>query len=139
MFRRKRFLINPKVQLAIIGFNFALATLAIVVFYAENIYLFAKFTEMESPEFLTDPIIAQMIADEQFRMKIVFAGTAAVVLGMIVIGGLVLSNRVVGPIYRLERHLKELLEGKAQAGSLSFRKKDFFHELADLMNKALKR
>lgn len=138
MFRRKRFLINPKVQLSIIGFNFALATLVIVVLYAQNIYLFAKFTEMESPEFLNDPIIAQMISDEQFRMKLVFAITSAVVLGMIVVGGLVMSNRVVGPIYRLERFLKEYLDGKAKAGSLSFRKKDFFHELAELINKAVK-
>lgn len=133
---RRQFLINPRFQFTIIGFNVGLAALSILVFYLATHYLFEKFTATGSTDGTLDPIIVQMIADERARMNLVFFFTSVVVLGIMGIGGLVLSNRVAGPVYRLQRHMENIMKG-ADIGAVKFRKKDFLPELADTFNKFL--
>lgn len=135
--QRKKFLINPKLQLTVIGFNLTLAFLAIGVIYAENVYLFKKFTGADFPDMEADPIILQMIQEEQVKMNIVFAITSIFVLCLLVVGGLILSNRIAGPIYRLHKHMSDVVEGKT-VDDVVFRKKDYFQEVAQTFNRVLK-
>jgi sensor histidine kinase YesM len=47
------------------------------------------------------------------------------------------SHRSAGPVYRLEKEMRELLEGETR-GPLFFRERDQFKELADLFNRLAK-
>ena len=54
--------------------------------------------------------------------------------------GVILSHRIAGPLYRLNRHMLRVAKGD-EMGEVSFRKGDFFIELSDSYNaqyKALK-
>lgn len=135
-FRRKQLLINPKLQLTMIGFNIALALIMIVIFYIENRYLFAKFTGVDTPEMQVDPIVMELVKTETTRMNLIFAATSVTVIAAMVIGGLILSNRVAGPIYRLMKHIDEILAGK-HTNNVKFRDKDFFLDLSHSFNKLM--
>ncbi len=134
--RRRQFLINPKLQLTIIGFNCVLAVLAIIIFYFLNVNLFNEFVRPKDAEFVSDPFIQQMVAEATSKLRMMFALTAAAVMCTMITGGLILSNRVAGPIYRLQKHINELISGKA-TGDVHFRDKDFFPELAESFNKLI--
>lgn len=137
MLRRRDYLINPRFQLSLIFFFCILALFAIVVFYAENLYIFDRFTsEVGSEELLQDPAIQGMIAEESRRMTLVFGITSFSVLLMMVVGGLVLSNRVAGPLHRLQKHMKQISSRSTDQG-VSFRKHDYFQELATSYNELL--
>lgn len=69
-------------------------------------------------------------------MNYVFLGVGLANVLVLVLGGIVLSHRVAGPLYRLNVHMKEIAEGKTQ-GKVKFRNKDFFLELADSFNEQL--
>ena len=63
----------------------------------------------------------------------------AVLIGNFVIlifTGIYFSYRIAGPIYRMKNLLRDKIEGKPVT-QLEFRKDDPFHELSDLVNKAM--
>jgi len=136
--RRKILLINPKFQLTMIGFNVGLAAIAIILLYLENTFVFARFTGTNLPELRTDPILMELLREDQQKMNIAFGITAGIVLIALSIGGLILSNRVAGPLYRLRRHMDDIASGKIDT-DVKFREKDFFPELANSFNKVLER
>ena len=53
--------------------------------------------------------------------------------------GLVLSNRIAGPIYRIQRHMQEMIDGKPVPPTVHLRKKDYFQEVAQTYNELLKK
>lgn len=55
---------------------------------------------------------------------------------ILILGNIVYSHRIAGPIYRLKKLLHQKLEGKS-IEPIAFRKNDAFHDLADLMNRVL--
>ncbi len=69
--------------------------------------------------------------DFPFILKV----SALLVLGSLVIGGLSLfaSHRIAGPIFRLNKSLKNLASGHFDE-RITFRKQDYFHEVAENFN-----
>ena len=53
--------------------------------------------------------------------------------------GVILSHRVGGPIYQLNKYIEDLLAEKVKPRNIAFRKNDFFHNLADNFNKLQKK
>lgn len=62
-----------------------------------------------------------------------FIGTAAIVSVFIIGFGLVYSNRIAGPLYKLEKFLKAKANGEV-VGDVKFRDRDNFTEIATAMN-----
>ena len=50
--------------------------------------------------------------------------------------GLIMTNRVAGPIYRLQRHMKATIAGK-EIGPFKIRKGDFFQDVAITYNEVM--
>lgn len=138
MFRRRRYLIQPKFQLTLIAFNAILAALTIIIFYAQNIAAFTELSGADIEELQANEYIQEVIQEEETKLRRIFSLTSLVVLFLMVVGGLILSNRVAGPIYRMQTHMKDLLDGK-DVGPIKFRDKDFFLELAEQYNEVLKK
>jgi methyl-accepting chemotaxis protein len=70
------------------------------------------------------------------------SGTTFVILlcllPVVVLDSVRLSNRVAGPIFRLQRAVQQLARGE-QTEPVKFREKDFWHDLADDFNTVLAR
>ena len=67
-----------------------------------------------------------------------FIVTLIVTMAILSIGGILLSHKVAGPLYRLKRHMLDVAYGKTLRET-GFRSGDFFHELADSFNKVIAR
>src|SRR5262245_21870498 len=110
--RRKVVLINPKFQLSIIGYFLALSTVSIAAFYAANLWFFHKFVLMgRNLNLPPDHVFYQFIHAQQAQMNLIFLGVSVAVVLFLVVGGLIMSHKVAGPIYRLCQHLKAINEG----------------------------
>ena len=133
---RRSTVIHPKFQYTIIGFNLVLAVIAVAIFYVENMILFSKFTD---PSVLPpDPVIQEFLTDERRAVNIVFLITSLFVFASMIIGGLILSNRVAGPVYHVQKFIEKYLDG-TEKGPLKFRRQDFFPELAESVNRFIAR
>lgn len=136
--RRKKLLIYPNVQVGIIGFNVVLAALAIGLLLIENIFVLSAFMGDEFRSLFEGSAAIAMIEEERQKIFWALLITSFVILVVMVVGGLVLSNRIVGPVYRLRKHLLDIAGGK-DIKDLRFRKKDYFPEVADACNQAIRK
>ena len=135
---RQVILINKPFQLSIVGFFTFLAFLTIIIFYAAMWRMFDHFIQEGKMLGLPDGHAFYAYLQEQLSTLNLFFGiTSAVILATFVIGGLYLSHRVAGPIYRFCQMLDEMSE-EHQAHPISFRQKDYFPELAEKFNQFLK-
>lgn len=133
----RKILINPKFQLAMIGYVAFLALLTIGVLYFANSYFFYRFEQKGIALGISPDHVYFQFLNEQARiMNQVFLMTAVSVFSLILIGGAILSHRIAGPLYRLRQHLKGLSKGEPLR-EVHFRRGDFFTELADAMNEHL--
>lgn len=136
---RKKFLIYPKFQLVLLGFNallFALTT-SFIIFEAQLSFSYLyqigersglsvnhayfRFIELQSKVFLT---------------RICTGLALSLVVSSIFV--LLFSHKLAGPIVRLREYLKKTAQSSQSPEPLTFRKGDFFDDLPELVNQALK-
>lgn len=140
--RRRIFIINRRFQLTFIAYFMILAMGACAVFGMISRSFLVKLMEQGKlvlglPE---NHSFFQFISEMQNTMDSVFIATALIVFALLVVGGIILSHRVAGPLYRLNFYLHLLAEhDPSNLKDISFREKDFFPELAEAYNLALKR
>jgi hypothetical protein len=130
-FKRKRLLVDPKVQGALVVrvICYWLACMATVEFLALT---WSMATGPEQPSFAGYFINYDWPAAGG-RMLL-----ASIVLIPISWDMLTFSNRFAGPVYRMRRVLREVARGGA-IENIQLREGDFWHGLADDMNAALRR
>ncbi|MEK6623438.1 MAG: hypothetical protein AABY86_00625 [Bdellovibrionota bacterium] len=128
----KNIVINPKLQWGMLGyFGFVALQTVGYLFYAaieknRGLHNIIGSLGIESPE------LAKMLERQEFLMSVEFAGIA-VMYFLFFAGGLYLSHKIAGPIYKLQKHLRECREqGKLE--HVTFRPGDFFTELSDEYN-----
>lgn len=134
---RKVLLINPRFQLTCLGFSASLALLSLSIVFFANAYFFWKFKGLGATSGLSqDHVFFRFLQEQQSQMNGIFLATAVLVFGVLLLGGLLLSHRVAGPLYHLEQHCRRLAQGE-RAGELRFREKDFFQEIPPVFNAAV--
>lgn len=137
LFRRKQYLINPRFQFAVILFFLLMSFLTALFNYLVVYQIFNDF--MHKGKMLGLPkehIYFKFIGEQLSTFNTFYLVSTALLVLMFVIGGIVFSNKIAGPMYRLHRHLNELTKtGKDLA--LNFRKKDFFLEIPEAFNNYL--
>jgi len=134
---RKVYLINPAFQLKIIGYALFIAVVTIAVFYMSNLFFIGKLVAIgKSLDFPADHSFFLFIREQKRMMHSVFFGTASLVVLTILVGGVILSHRIAGPIYRLQEYLESIVADRTFK-KLTFRKTDFFYDLAESINKTL--
>lgn len=104
------------------------------IFYGAQGYFFAKAKNLGREIGLApDHVFFQFISEQQNSMNIVFVVTAILVTLLIVMFGLIYSNRIAGPLYHLEKYLRQRIAGE-QNGDVKFREHDNFPEIATVVN-----
>lgn len=76
-----------------------------------------------------------MVAGERSLVTAVTVGVFIIFVSYIAVG-LLLSNRIAGPLYRIEAALKKYLE-TGEYSDIKLREGDLFSSLADLLNKSI--
>ncbi len=134
---RRSYLINPEFQLKVIGYALFFALLIIGVFYCSQLYFFWKLIEVgRTLNFPADHPFFEFLGEQKRLMYSVFGVTALVSLSALVIAGLFLSHKVAGPVHRLKLYLNSIIEDE-HFHELSFRKGDYFSDLAETLNRTL--
>lgn len=136
--RRRDVLSLPPAQLRII---LVFAVFA-MLYAALNIYISTNaFTKLaEAAWNLAQPGVAQrdlQIAVDQHRetLHLQLAVFSFLSFCMLCLAGVLLSHRLGGPVFHLKKYMQETIAGGTQPRAVTFRKKDFFHDLADQFNR----
>jgi len=127
--RRSNFLVQPKLQLPIVGSFVGLAALAMVLqflFLGHQVTSAASEIEGMGGQ-LADEVPAIMLRTLGF--------TLAALLPVIFAMGVLLTQRIAGPAYRFEQYLRSVARGE-QLGPCKIREKDHMWPLCDAINEA---
>jgi methyl-accepting chemotaxis protein len=134
---RKRYFINPRLQLQLVLGANILALISAGLILTLNFYTHAHLENYVSslgspPGAGLSSFLAERQAD--FDRVCLAIGLAQFVLFNLT--AIFLSQRIAGPLYRLERHLDAIAAG-SEAGDVRFRRGDFYQSLAEACNKVL--
>ena len=110
---KRQLIVNSKVQKVFVGYAIVMG----ILFFSSGLLTSSFF----------DRFVAVQAAGEDSLSKFDIAafGVFFVLVGLLIFFGIVLSNRVVGPIYRLVRHMEAVQEND-ELQELHFRKNDLF-------------
>lgn len=136
--QRKTLLINPVFQKHFLAFSMGIGLAVTGVFYLALSYFFWKFKNKGiSLGLPPDHTFFHFLDEQRFTMNLIFLVASGVIMLLVASYGLYMSNRIAGPIYRVQSHLKAWLAGRVKGG-VTFRKEDYFLDLADSVNQVLK-
>lgn len=136
--RTKIFLGHPLQKLAILYTSF-LVVLICFIYYFANLYFFRSFHLFaEKIKMPLDHPLHQFMAQQETLMIIVFAVTTLVILLMTNFWLISFTNRIVGPVLRITAELKKMTDD-GHPIRLQIRKKDFFSELVNAINKLIEK
>ncbi len=129
-YRRKTLILNPEFQirfgLYIVTLNLAAAAVLIVLYVK---WLVSHLVDVLASAGLEGHPV---LADVQVAGAILLSSLLALnILSFFL--SLKHSHRIIGPIFRFERHAKDILEGKTES-RIKLRDGDYFQELAGLLN-----
>lgn len=135
MFKRKNFLINPKMQLTTIGIALVLGLSSGLFIY---LYLQSIFADLQAQLLMEDismrsPVF-EFLKDQESSLRIVFL---IITLWFSLMNSFILllfTHRVAGPAYRLKRGMQDILDGNLTE-SIKVRKGDFLDDLAALLDR----
>ena len=135
---RKVILINKPFQYSILGWFSMLSVVLISIFYSTIWYFFYNLKkEAVSVGLPPDHIFFTFINQQQSILDNVFIVSSIVALFIILMGGLILSHKVAGPLYRLTKHLQA--HDRNNVTPVKFRKGDYFPEIQEAFNDFLKK
>jgi len=138
--RQKRFVffVYPKFQVLLLTVNFLTIFFALAFVGYQSLKTYAFMREMaEKANFSKDHMYYVFVNNQEAQAfnNILFAAIISLTVSTIIY--LVLSHKLAGPIARLRTYFLELNQNP-DAKELKFRKGDFFSELPDIINNALK-
>lgn len=109
--------------------------------------IFTLSTRVPSGDFITDPVTGEQ--EPAYKQKITIMWrweivTPAILINnlliliVLMVGGILYTHRIAGPLYNINRSLQKALHGKLHH-EIRLRKKDLLHETAGLINQVLQK
>jgi hypothetical protein len=134
--KTRSLLINPKFQWTLIGYAAFVATLILITVYSLISYGFHEFMQLGSQAGLpADHIYYKFIQMQEGTFNRVILLISIVIGLILLLGGLVISHKIAGPIYRMQKEFNDMRENNIrELREIQFRKGDFFPELAEAYN-----
>lgn len=129
MTQRNQKLIHPKFQLKLVGTFFLLACISALF----QVLLLNLSLQELAPRLGEGGEALLVVLSEVLRENLLIAFAFLVPLMLVV--GVLVTHRIAGPIYRMERHLEALARGE-NPGECRIRKSDEFQELCQRINDA---
>ena len=133
--KRARFLVLPSFQLKFMAYIVMFSGFGLSVLYASNLFYFDRLiSEGQAMGLAPDHVYFQFIEQQKSLLQSVFLTVSAIVFGGLIIAGLYMSHRIAGPVYRIQMYLQDFYETGDPGKQLKFRDRDFFPEIAELVN-----
>jgi mannitol-specific phosphotransferase system IIBC component len=134
--QKSSLLINPKFQWTLIGYTACVATLILIAVYGLFTFGFHEFVQIGTQAGLPpDHVYFQFIQMQETTFLRVIAAISVLVAIILIVGGMIISHKVAGPIYRMQKEFNKMREANpVELHPVQFRKGDFFPELADSFN-----
>lgn len=131
--RRKRYFVKKRLQFRYLLFVlFAMIIPTLVCGGALYYFIWQTVAaEIAIPE-----AIAESLTPALYKVNIVLFISLPLVFLIMLLLSIVISHKIAGPVYRLERDLKEISEGD-YSRRIKFRSNDELQEIADQINKIL--
>ena len=136
---RTHYFVNPRLQFTLIFGANVLALISVALIYTLNAW---AQSQVQSYAFsLNLPAshpFSEFVAQREAgyaRMCLVLGVVQFVIFNLVAV---LLSHRIAGPLYRLERHLEAVGEG-GEPADVKFRKGDIYVQLGDACNKVMAR
>jgi hypothetical protein len=135
---RKILLINPAFQIRFIAMIIGLSLAVSLINLAGFSYFIFKLHELGLSIGLdsSHPYF-KFILRQQQNLWIIYAVSTLCIFIILTIFSLLFSHKIAGPIHGLKVYLGDIAAGKPPR-NFAFRKGDFFTELPELVNKAVK-
>ena len=128
--RQRRFrVIHPRLQWRLVLTFFGVAALTLCLEYI----LFVQALSTIAAQLPEDGARVLAVAPE--RLAWVLALSIGVLFPIVFFVAVTTTHRVLGPLYRIERHLKDVVDGRTKT-ELRLRKGDELQELCELINRA---
>lgn len=135
-FLNRKIINDPKMQYGIVGFFVGMALVNLIFFIVALKLMKNQFMNEIEPLESSSKIYVQNVLENLSHSMLKTTWTfGAFVIVFSVLAGLLLLQNISGPAYSIKRYLENILEGKPSDGPLRLRKYDFFHPIADLINK----
>jgi methyl-accepting chemotaxis protein len=133
--KRTQYIINPKFQYFMLGFVLIQSFVTIAILYALNYEFFHKFKVMgRQANIPENHIYFKFLTEQQVYFDKAILLVFALIGVFLVTTVVLISHRIAGPLYHLNKHMQEIADGK-ELGEVRFRDKDFFMELASSFNR----
>ena len=137
IFKRRRILVKPSIQIRFGLFIFLITllvsgTICWFLYYQMFCYILDALSTNPTKELFILKSKLEYIGKLSFPLLIFLP----LLLG--IWGGIIFSHAVVGPLYRMEKILRDW-DGKSPLSLIHFRKRDLLHFLADAYNEAVKK
>jgi hypothetical protein len=134
--QKSSILINPKFQWTLIGYAALVAMLVLVAVYGLFSFGFHEFVQIGTQAGLpSDHVYFQFIEMQETTFLRVIAAIAVIVAIILIVGGMIISHKIAGPIYRMQKEFNRMKEAQpVELHPIQFRKGDYFPELAESFN-----
>ena len=132
------YLIDPRFQLRLIGMLLAPIGFSFAVFYIAMQLLLTNFlSQLRETILPQESLYQQFVNDQRSTLNVVFLTTLFLVLFAMLLGALIVSHRIAGPLYRLKANLREVANG-GEVRELRFRKDDYLQDIVGHYNSAMR-
>ncbi|MCM2323333.1 MAG: hypothetical protein NDJ90_08740 [Oligoflexia bacterium] len=130
-FYKRQYIVNPRFQWELTGFfiGISLVLTGAMVWWVKR--FFRDFAVVCGTNRYQEYLVA---GESNFLWMVTLAGVIAFVFATL--GGILLSHRVAGPLYRFRRHMMKMKDAEF-VGPIHFRKNDYFPELAQTFNEEI--
>jgi len=132
-YKRSIYIINPKFQFRVAFFVCIIVCFITLAYGWTILDLINTFSAYLGQQ---DPKAIESIARKKNALILLLGGFQIGFLGLTFVACLIISHQIAGPMYKLKLFLKAIRE-EDKVGTLYFRKKDFFHDVADSVNETM--
>lgn len=134
-FLGKTFLINPQFQYKFMLSLTLASVLSMSVLYGAQAYFFQYFlNRAQTVKLPPNHVFYHLLQEQQHIMGQIFVVSTILVGCILFLWGLFYSHRIAGPLYRINRDLREAAVNGQSVTTIKTRDKDFFPEIPEAIN-----
>lgn len=136
---KRQYLINKNFQLTLLGYFLFLSVICLTITYLGGQYFISTyFADLKASGVQESSALFELFYKHRIELLKAFVTASVLQFVIIIIFGIIITNKVAGPFYRFHRYLEEQTE-KTPVTPLNFREDDFFQEIPESFNHFLKK
>lgn len=138
LFRRRQYLIKRDFQFRYIGMLIGITCGVCLIFvFASKYYINLNINPLIESGLISSPMVAELARIEKHflnkNLLIVFLS----LIGTLSVLGIFITHRIAGPIYAIERRMKQIAQEGITKTDFRIRRTDEFQELAEAFNEMI--